>query len=576
MGIEGVLTFSIDRNTRLESGTVIVLPAGTLEIGSATHPIGPDVQAEIVIADWPLATSGPDDVTGVYDPRQFGTGLLGLGTITMHGAPRSPTFARLGVEPRSGHKTLILESAPAGWRPGDRVFVPDTRHLGQSGSPQYRGQWEERIIQSVYGNTVRLDRDLDHDHRGARDGEGALDFLPHVGNLGRNVIERSSNPAGTRGHVLFGDRARVDVRFVLFKDLGRTKEAPLDDTIVDAAGNAVHIGTNQRARYPLHLHHLRRLDTGTEADAHQFTLIGNAIDGGSESVDLKWGLVIHGSHFGLVQENVLYNAAAGAGVVTEDGSEYHNVIERNFVARVQSTRQKRASERDVRNGLGGDGYWFAGPMSIVRDNVASNVRKTGFVALGGTIHEEGGPVSHAADIPLFPGANTMKPDEVARVNLRHVSFVEFDGNEVYGATPTAVDVWDIGDRFGRRGDPNAEETLIRNLSAWHINNAAIAPYFATGVVVEGLVVRGDPKAMREDSENSSRQTAIQVSGSRNAKLTVRDADIQNMQYGIVQRGRGVFDHLLIEDSYFRAPRQNLWVQLVLRRSVHFVGEKERA
>ena len=25
-----------------------------------------------------------------------------------------------------------------------------------------------------------------------------------------------------------------------------------------------------------------------------------------------------------------------------------------------------------------------------------------------------------------------------------------------------------------------------------------------------------------------------------------------------------------------APRQNLWVQLVLRRSVHFVGEKERA
>lgn len=251
VGIEGVLRFSIDRSTRMESGTVLVLPGGTLEIGSATHPIGSDVQAEIVIADWPLATSGPDDVTGVYDPRQFGTGLLGLGTITMHGAPRSPTFARLAVEPRSGHETLVLESAPTGWRPGDRVFVPDTRHLSESGSPQYRGQWEERILQSVHENTVRLDRDLDHDHRGARDGDGTLDFLPHVGNLGRNVVVRSSRPAGTRGHVLFGDRARVDVRFVLFKDLGRTKEAPLDDTVVDAAGNAVHIGSNQRARYPL-------------------------------------------------------------------------------------------------------------------------------------------------------------------------------------------------------------------------------------------------------------------------------------------------------------------------------------
>ena len=31
----------------------------------------------------------------------------------------------------------------------------------------------------------------------------------------------------------------------------------------------------------------------------------------------------------------------------------------------------------------------------------------------------------------------------------------------------------------------------------------------------------------------------------------------------------------VKDLKKRAPRQNLWVQLVLRRLVHFVGEKER-
>jgi hypothetical protein len=34
-------------------------------------------------------------------------------------------------------------------------------------------------------------------------------LLPHVGNATRNVVIRSENPAGTRGHTLFTHRADV-------------------------------------------------------------------------------------------------------------------------------------------------------------------------------------------------------------------------------------------------------------------------------------------------------------------------------------------------------------------------------
>ena len=51
-------------------------------------------------------------------------------------------------------------------------------------------------------------------------------FLPHVGNLGRSIVVRSANPAGVRGHTIFIHRATVNLRYVLFKDLGRTTIAP--------------------------------------------------------------------------------------------------------------------------------------------------------------------------------------------------------------------------------------------------------------------------------------------------------------------------------------------------------------
>ena len=331
----GVLRFKTDQNTRLKVGTLLVMPGGTLEVGTEGNPVAEGVTAEIIIRDKPLDLT--DDGLGVYDPAQFGTSILIVeGTITMHGAIKDPTFTRLSQEPRAGMTTLSLEQPGMGWKPGDRLILPDTRQLKDwERESKYTPQWEELTIASISSDkrTITLTNPLQFDHRGAYDGDGiTLRFLPHVGNLSRNVIIRSENPSGTRGHTQTFHRAAVDIRYVLFRDLARTTIDPLDSIQFDSNGSVTHIGTNQIARYPVHTHHLIGPEN-TSPGTYQYKLIGNAIDGGPSQHKFKWGMTIHGSHYGLIKQNIVYNMA-GAGIAFEDGSESYNVLEENFVVRI--------------------------------------------------------------------------------------------------------------------------------------------------------------------------------------------------------------------------------------------------
>ena len=261
VAVHGTLRFNPAVNTRLKVTNLMVMgdhgmpgmtTNGYLEIGTAATPIAPTVTAELVIAN--TAIGG-----GVADPEQFGTGLLNFGKLTMHGTPMTPTWTRVSVEPRAGHTTLTLSDAVTGWRVGDRIVLPDTRHLNfneTDGWVNLQNQWEERTIQAVSGDgrTLTLTAALQFDHLGARDFNNVLEFLPHVGNLTRNVIVRSESAGGTRGHVISVHVADSDIRYALFKDLGRTKYRPLNTT------------TNAIGRYPIHMHHNR----GPHPDAGQW------------------------------------------------------------------------------------------------------------------------------------------------------------------------------------------------------------------------------------------------------------------------------------------------------------------
>ena len=132
-----------------------------------------------------------------------------LGKATMHGTLRTPTFAAPGDRAaRRTHDADAVASGRRGGRPAIGSSCPTratSRRAKSTGSGWINAvnQWEERTMQAISadGRTITLNSALQYDHLGARDLNGVLDFLPHVGNLTRNVIVRSESATGTRGHV---------------------------------------------------------------------------------------------------------------------------------------------------------------------------------------------------------------------------------------------------------------------------------------------------------------------------------------------------------------------------------------
>ena len=522
--VQGRLAFASGRDTRLKVGTLMVLEGGRLEIGSPAVPIAPAATAELIIADRP--------VDPAVDPDQVGNGLVALGAVTMHGAVKTPTFIRLGREPRAGDTTIDLAGPVSGWAAGDRVVIPDTRQLRLAGAGRRgRSQTETVEVAATAGAGVTLAAPLQYDHAGARDGGGALGFLPHAGNLSRNVIVSSENPRGTRGHTItFLSRADVDLRYAAFVDLGRTRNGSVDSTRLDTRGRAHRIGTNQLGRYAIHFHHAFGPRT-PQANGHQFTLIGNAVVGAP-----KWGITIHRSHHGLIRDNVVYDTR-GAGIATEDGSESFNVFDHNF-----SVRSAGRGASPLGSGYGGSvpgigiegaGFWFRGPNNYIRNNVAADTHTYGF----GLPAELG-----SVRVPAFQGADTSVPGEAVLTDMTNAAVLEFAGNEAYGALETGLEtIWN---------------GTVADLTVWHPSRHGFEGIPPERLVIDGLIVRGDPAALAETAEAP---VGAAIANYLSRRVTVANADVQGMRVGVLspffynqtpEPGRGPGE-LVIENGYFR-------------------------
>ena len=463
VGVVGQLAFRTNAATRLTVATMLVYEQGTLTIGTTAAPIPAGVTAELVIAN-----------RAPTDTNQFGTGLLGFGTVDMHGAEKTPTWTRLATEPKAGDTTLTLAQPVTGWSAGDRLILPDTRHLHWNevtGWVRTSPQWEELTLSSVSadGRVLTLSAALRFNHLGARDGatgNGTLRFLPHVGNLTRNVIVRSQSPigTGTQGHTMFMERADVDIRYAAFQSLGRTQTR----------------ASTTNGRYPVYFEDLIGPAT-TPANGYQFTFVGNAVDGGSAAHSRRWAISLDDAHYGLISDNVLYNYA-GALVMTEAGSESYNVFERNFVMRSTGT--------GGRLGMGdeGQGFWFRGPNNYVRGNVAANFDSDEteaaygykyFMRLLGTVR--------------IPTAKGQDPVSYIAVDGNNLPILEFSNNEVYGAAQGLTYWWLSSLDPSAPADP--KESVFRDLRIWHVYNAAVYHYPAARVRFDGLTILGQDPSM---------------------------------------------------------------------------------
>jgi hypothetical protein len=503
--VDGILHFATNTNTRLKIGNLMIMAGGALEVGTSAAPVPDGITAEIIIADKPLDTT--------LDPEQFGTGLIGFGRVSMSGSPKTPTFTRLAAEPMAGQTTLELSEVPTGWKAGDKLILPDTRQLPWTDNPidlTAPRQQEELTIASVSGAQVQLVSPLEFNHKGARDLTGHLDFLPHIGDMTRNVIIRSENPNGTRGHTLFSQRADVDIRYAAFNDLGRTRVQELDSTTFadDGTDTVTHVGTNQIGRYPIHLHHVSGPNV-RPADGYQFTLIGNAV-----YETTKWAITIHNTHFGLVQDNVVYNSG-GACIVTEDGSETQNLIRHNFVVRSMGTGGRDAGGRE------GAGFWFRGADNIVTNNVAANIASDEMDSAYGYKYF----LYYLGDVrtPNFPGADTTDDSQVTVQDGNAVPIRTFDTNEVYGATESGLTFWWIG-TFGAFFPRATSESVFKNLKVWHVFNRGIYHYPADKVTVDGLVMRSS--ADEAGSNGQCCQIGVDFGDYYGKDITYKNFDIQ--------------------------------------------------
>jgi hypothetical protein len=523
--VRGRLRFRPDANTRMKTANLMVMDEGYLEVGSAVAPVASNVTAEIIIAD--------QKIDRQIDPAELGAGMESLGKITMHGGMKSPTFVRLAQEPLAGQRTLALEQGVTGWKAGDRIVIPDTRQLRESErGANYKPQDEKIEIASIAGNQITLSSPLKYDHKGARNAEDKLEFLPHIGNLSRNVIVRSETPSGTRGHMIFMSRADIDLRFVEVRELGRTRMGVLDNTEFNDQGQVRKLGTNQIGRYAIHFHHYFG-PRQTPADGYQFTLIGNAVDSAP-----KWGVTVHNSHYGLVQDNVVYNTH-GAGIVTEDGTESFNVFEHNFAMRSQGSGD--FAPRSGYSGAGpdpggeGGGFWFRGPNNYIRNNVAANADVFGFQLAAGSLD--------SVRFPAFKGADMATDRETVPVDTTNANVLEFVNNEAYGAIQTGV-------AFGWNGE-------IKNFRAWNSSTHGVTATPTDKLTVDAITVRGD-KSVLSDAEE--RPAGVWVGNYMAKSISIRNANIQGMRTGVAspffhsaqstEPGRGD-GSVTIENSYFR-------------------------
>jgi parallel beta-helix repeat protein len=445
----GKLEFQRDLVGQLELVNFLIFPGGEVIIGDLTNPF--TGKLSVYFRNVPIDTN--------IDPQQYGNGLLVAGKLCINSNYASYFQVDSSILPAGSELTIKNQSGSDLPSDGDLLLIPNYVALNQGEIlTKYRYTAEFKSQKSINGNIISLNTAL-NETKGfiAPDGKSAPIV---VGNLSRRILFTSAAPYGTRGHIMLLDRADVFIKGVEFRSLGRTKNQPLDNTVIDISGDVTHIGTNQIGRYPLHLHHLYGPRRATkDQTTRQFHIEGCSV-WDEQSVDpKKWGIAIHDSHFGALIYNVIYNYA-GAGIVTEEGNETGNIIGYNLcIGAAGVIDDPFLQDFGDEDGMFGSGIWLRGTNNIVKDNICINNRRYGIVY-------ETKTATSIGKIPKFPGANLDDTNEYTSIRLDKISILSCYNNTVIGGL--------IGiNLYGAKG----QSCRIEQCNLWLNGRAAIFGYY---------------------------------------------------------------------------------------------------
>lgn len=365
----GTLRFDNSVNTELRVEYIVSDMSGSLEIGTASNPIGDGVIARLVIAD-----RGGTNTTD--DPERFAPGAVLMGPVTMHGQMKT-SWETLQANPSAGSTSLILDTAPVNWKVGDQLVVAATLIDNPTSD-------DVVTISSISGNTINFNTSLVYDHKPPSQ---ASDLKVHVANLTRNIkisSENTSTSAKRRGHLMFMHHLNVDMRYVELTHMGRTdKRIPLDDyswnELQEDASYVPPRGayTNPRGRYSIHFH--RGGFDPSLTPAH--------VEGVTVNNDPGWGFVNHSARVDFVK-NVSYDVLGGA-FMTEAGDETGSFIDNIALRSVNpddplSDVTNPNALVDLREEFQdfswqGDAFWFHSMGVTVTGNIAAGASAHGFI-----------------------------------------------------------------------------------------------------------------------------------------------------------------------------------------------------
>ena len=259
--------FRCDLHAITEDGEPNAAPAGippALEVGTRDNPIPAGITARIRLHF--MEGMNPDDAPAISACSA---------RMDFHGAPMNRTWVKLGADLQRGDLAVVLSEPVTGWRVGDSVIVTGSIHgdhlrtyrPGQKNSAQ--PETEERVIASIAGTQITLDRPLEYRHLGTGD------LRSEIANLSRNVIVESADKDGVRGHTIFHQFSSGGISYARFAHLG--KEGAL-------------------GRYPIHFHLVEDTMRGSG-------VIGAAIVDSQN----RW-ITLHGAQYLLVRDCVGYRS----------------------------------------------------------------------------------------------------------------------------------------------------------------------------------------------------------------------------------------------------------------------------
>jgi hypothetical protein len=418
INIDGSLVFALDKSTELTVSLLLIEPSGKLEIGTAAMPLPPEHTATIRLVDL-----SEQRHTHMHGQPQMAPALhTHGGTLTLAGAAKT-SWALLTADAPAGATTLSLAEAPQGWRVGDTLVVSGTNRMYPKGYTArdwersvpkigdctrltrdmacidpHQWQTEEGTLAAIEGSTVTLAAPLKYGHLGTAPRQAA------VGNLTRNIVITSADPAGRRGHVM------VAHGFVVKDD----EALPPLTSLVTAHLSHVefaHLGRPEPGLYPVHFHRL-----GNEG--RNRVLVGASIHH-SQNLCVR----VHTTNFLTVADTVCYDAL-GHGFATEDGTEMFNTFHHNLAVRTRHAAVK-TNPNDPTDVNEGSGFWLNNPHNTLTANYAADNEGWGYQVDPRTT---GGVSPRGVAMPLVDATGAPRPP----TDVTTVPLLSFVGNAAAG------------------------------------------------------------------------------------------------------------------------------------------------